>query len=173
MLLNCVAGETLENPLDCKKIKPVSPKGNQPWIFIGRTDSEVPIFWPPDANSQLIGEDPDAGKDWRQKEKGTTEHEMFGWYYWLNGHEFEQASRDCDGQQSLACCSPWDRKESDPTEQLKLGWTELNCTVDKKQICHCKVILLLIACTQKNSLIQLSSQDFLHSPSHLSKSDLT
>ena len=84
--------KTLESPLDCKEIEPVNPKGNQFWIFIGRTYAEVeaPILWPPHVNSQLIGKAPDAGKDWRQEEKGMTENEMAVWHYWLNGHEFEQ-----------------------------------------------------------------------------------
>ena len=83
--------KTLKNPLDCKEIKPVNPKGNQSWIFIGTTDAEAetPILWPPDAKNWLIGNDPDAGKDWRWEEKGTTEDEMVGWHHWLSGHEFE------------------------------------------------------------------------------------
>ena len=87
-----VLEKILESPLDSKEIKPVNPKRNQPWILIGRTDvdAKAPIFWLPDGKSWLIGQDPDAGKDWRQKEKGTTEDEMIGWYYWLKGHEFEQ-----------------------------------------------------------------------------------
>ena len=92
MLLNCDFGEdSLESPLDCKGIKPVTPKGNQPWRFIGRTDAEAeaPILWPPDMKSGLIRKDPDAGKDWRQEEKGVTEDEMAGWHHQLNGHEFE------------------------------------------------------------------------------------
>ena len=94
-------------PLDCKDNKPVSPEGNQPWMFIGRTDAEaeVPILWLPDVKNRLIEKDPDAGKDWGQ-EKGTTEDEMVGWHHWLNGHEFEQALGFGDGQGSLACCSP-------------------------------------------------------------------
>ena len=86
-----VLRKTLESPLDCKKIQPVYPKGNQSWILIGRTDAEAetPILWPPDAKNWLIGKDPDAGKDWRQEEKGTTEDEMVGWHHWLHGHEFE------------------------------------------------------------------------------------
>ena len=85
-----VLKKTLESPLDCKEIQPVNPKGNQSWIFIGRTDSEAeaPVFWPPDMKSQLIGKDPDAGKDWGQEEKGTTEDEMAGWHHRLNAHEF-------------------------------------------------------------------------------------
>ena len=101
--------KTLENPLDSKEIKSVNPKGNQPWIFIGRTDAEdeAPLLWPPDVNSHLNGKDPDAGKDWRQEEKGRTEDEMVGWHHWLNGHEFEQTQGDSEGQESLECCSPW------------------------------------------------------------------
>ena len=84
-----VLEKTLESPLNCK-IKPVHPKGNHSWIFIGRTDAETPILWPPDAKNQLTGKDPDAGKDWGQEEKGTTKDEMVGWYHRLDGHEFEQ-----------------------------------------------------------------------------------
>ena len=109
-------------PLDCKEIQPVHPKGNQSWIFIERSDAEAEplILWPPDAKSWLIWKDSDVGKDWRQ-EKGTTEDETVGWHHWLNGHEFEQAPGVGDGQGSLVCCSPWGLKESDMTE-----WTELN-----------------------------------------------
>ena len=91
MLLNVVVEKTLVSPLDSKEIKPVHPKGNQPWILIGRTEAEieVPILWPSDAKSGLILKDPHAGKDWRQEEKGTTEDEMEGWHHWLNGHKFE------------------------------------------------------------------------------------
>ena len=104
-----VLEKTLESPLDCKEIQSVNPKGNQSWIFIGRTDTgaDVPILWPPDAKNGLIGKDPDAGNDWRQEEKETTEDEMFGWHHWLNGHEFEQALGVGDGKGSLVCCSPW------------------------------------------------------------------
>ena len=122
MLLNCGVGEDFQSPLDCKEIKPVHPKENQSWIFIGRTDADTLILWPPDEKNWLTRKDPDAGKDWRQEEKGTTEDEMVGWHHWLNGREFEQASGVGDGQGSLVCCSPWDRKESDTTEWL--NWTE-------------------------------------------------
>ena len=103
-----VLEKTLESPLDCKETKPVNPKGNQSRIFIGRTDAEAeaPILWLPDEKSQLIGKDPDAGKD-RRQEKGMTEDEMLGWHHQLNGHEFEQALGDSEGQTSLVCCSPW------------------------------------------------------------------
>ena len=117
-----VLEKTLESPLDCK-IKPVHPKGNQSWIFIGRTDAETetPILWPPDVKNWLTGKAPDAGKDSRQDEKGTTEDEMVGWYHWLDGHEFEQVLGVGDGQGSLACCSPWGHKEC--RTQLSY-WTE-------------------------------------------------
>ena len=113
-----VLEKTLESPLDCKEIQPVHPKGNQSWIFIGRTDAEAetPILWPPDRKVWLIGKDPDAGKDWRREEKRTTEDEMVGWHHRLNGHGFEQAPGVIDGQGCLACCSSWGHKESDLTE---------------------------------------------------------
>ena len=102
-----VLEKTLESPLDCKEIQPVHPKGDQSWVFIGRTDpeAETPILWPPDAKSWLIWKDPDAGKDWGQGEKGMTEDEMVGWHHWLNRHEFEQTLGAGDGQGGLACCS--------------------------------------------------------------------
>ena len=115
MLLNCDVGE------DSKEIKPVNPKGNQFRKFIGRTDAEAPILWPPDVKNWLTGKDPDAKKDWRQEEKGTTENEMVGWHHWLYRHEFKQAPGVGDGQGNLVCCNPWGRKESDTTEQL--NWT--------------------------------------------------
>ena len=121
-----VLENTLESPLDCKEIKPVNPKGNQSWIFIGRTDveAEAPVLWPPAAKNWLIGKDPDVGKEWKQEEKGMTEDEMVGWHHRFIGHEFEQALEVGDGQRSLVCCNPWGRKESDTTEWL--NWTELN-----------------------------------------------
>jgi len=99
-----VLQKTLESPLDNKEIKPVNPKGNQPWIFIGRTDAKVeaPVIWPPGAKRQFIKKDPDAGEDWRQEEKGTAEDEMVGWHHQLDGHEFEQTPGDGEGQGSLA-----------------------------------------------------------------------
>ena len=111
----------LESPLDSKEIKPVNPKGNQFWIFLGRTnaEAEAPILWQPDAKSQLIGKVPDAWKDWGQKEKGEKDDEMVGWHHWLNRHEVEQTPGDSEGQGSLLWCSPWDHKESDITKWLK------------------------------------------------------
>ena len=115
-----VLEKTLENALDWKEIKPVNPKGNQSCIFIARTNAEAEalILWPPHTNSWLIRKDPGAGEDWRQEEKGTTKDEMFGWHHWLNGHEFEQALGDGEGQGSLVSCSPWGCKDSDKTEWL-------------------------------------------------------
>ena len=116
-----------ESPLDCKEIQPVHPEGNQSWMFIGGTDveAETPILWLPYAKRWLIWKDSDAGKDWRQEEKGMAEDEMVGWYHWLDGHEFEWTTpRVGDGQGSLVCCSPWVHKESYMTEWL--NWTELN-----------------------------------------------
>ena len=106
--------------LACKEIQPVHPKGNQSWIFIGRTDAEAetPILWPPDAKNWLNGKDPDAGKDWRLEEKGTARDEMVGGHHWLHRHKFEQAPGVGDRQGSLACCDPWGQKESDTTKQL-------------------------------------------------------
>ena len=115
-----VLEKTLESPLDCKEIQPVHPKGDQSWVFIGRTDveAETPILWPPHVKSWLIWKDPDAGKDWGQEEKGTTEDEMAGWHHELDGHEFEYTPGVCDGQGDLVCCSSWGRKELDTTEWL-------------------------------------------------------
>ena len=106
--------------------KPVNPKENQSWIFIGRTDAEAPVLWPPDVKNQFIRKVLDSWKDWRQVEKGMTEDEMVGWHYWFNRHEFEQAPGDGEGQGSLACCRPWGRKESDLTEQLNNNILTLN-----------------------------------------------
>ena len=120
-----VLEKTLKSPLDSKEIQPVHPKGGQSWVFIGRTDfeAEAPILWPHDAKSWLIWKDRDAGKDWGQEEKGTTEDEMVGWHHWLSGHGFRWTPGVGDGQGGLACCSSWGRKESDTTELL--NWAEL------------------------------------------------
>ena len=131
-----VLEKTLESPWDCKEIQPVHPKGDQSWVFIGRSDVETgtPILWPPDAKSWLIWKDPDAGKDWGQEEKGTTEDEIVGWHHQLNGHEFGRAPGVVDGQGGLDCCSSWGHKESDTTERLnwtleyyKVIWRECCC----------------------------------------------
>ena len=108
-----VLEKTLESPLDCKEIQPVHPKGDQSWVFIGRTDidAETPILWPPDAKSWLIGKDPDAGRDWGQEKKGTIEGEMVGWHHQFNGSEFKQTPGDSEEQLSLVCCSPWGQSQ--------------------------------------------------------------
>ena len=112
--------KTLESPLDCKEIQPVHPKGDQSWVFIGRTDveAETPVLWPPHVKSWLIWKDPDAGKNWGQEEKGTTEDEMAGWHHQLNGHEFVSTPGVSCGQGSQAYCSPWGPKSWDMTERL-------------------------------------------------------
>ena len=119
-----VLEKTLESPLDCKEIQPVHPKGDQSWVFIGRTDigAETPILWSFNAQIWLVGKDRDAGKDWVQEEKGTREDEMVGWHHQLNGHGFGWTLGAGDGQGGLACCSSWGRKESDTTERL--NWTQ-------------------------------------------------
>ena len=149
MLWTVVLEKTLGSPLDCKEIQPVNPKGNQSWIFIERTDAEAeaPIA---DAKNWLIGKDPDAGKDWRQEEKGTTEDEMVGWHHRLNRHEFEHNLGAGYRQGSLVLCSPQGFKESDTTEWL--NWTELSpsatttepthsetpCPTNTESVCHNK-----------------------------------
>ena len=139
-----VLEETFESPLDSKKTQPVNPKGNQSLIFIGRTgaDAETPILWPPDVECRLIRKGPDAGKDWGQEEKWTTEDEMVGWHHWLNGHEFEQAPGGCEGQGSLTFCSPWGCKESDTTEWLS---NSNNFTTANFGVWHCLLIILLLS----------------------------
>ena len=111
--------QTFESPLDSKEIKPVNPKENQPWTFNGKTNAEAEalIIWPTAAKSRLVGKDPYAGKDRRQEEKEVTEDEMLGWHHKLNGHEFKQTPGNGKGLGSLACCSPWDCKESDMTKR--------------------------------------------------------
>ena len=121
-----VMEKTLESPLDCKEIQPVHPKGDQSWVFIGRTDTEAetPILWPPHVKSWLIGKDPDAGRDWGQEEKGTTEDEMFGWHHQLDELSLCELRELVMDSGCLACCSSWGRKELDTTEWMT--WTELN-----------------------------------------------
>ena len=135
-----VLEKTLGSPLECKEIKPVNPKGNQLWIFIGRTDAETeaPILWPPDVKSWLIGKDLNEGKDWGQEEKGMTEDEMVRWPHRLNGHEFEWTLGVGDRQGGLVCCGPWGHKESDMTEWL--NWTELKAKILE----NCEIISLCL-----------------------------
>ena len=138
-----VLEKTPESSLDSKEIKPVNPKGNQSWIFIGRTDveAETPIFWPPNMKSWLIWKDPDAGKDWGQ-EKRTTEYEMVGWHHRLNGHEFEQAPGVGDGQGSPMCCDSWSCRvrHNWVTERnwmgLVLSWKEIRKPCLSSAVCH-------------------------------------
>ena len=140
-----VLEKTLESPLDCKEIQPVHPKGDRSWVLIGRTDveAETPILWPPDVKSWLIWKDLDAGKDWGQEEKGTTEDEMVGWHHWLDGHGFGWTPGAGDGQGSLACCSPRGCKELDMTEQL-------NWNVSAMQVAYYRISLKFVK--NENSL---------------------
>ena len=140
-----VLEKTPESPLDCKEIQPVNPKGNQSRIFIARTDAEAEtlILWPPDVKNWLMWKDPDAGKDWGQEEKGTTEGEMVGWHHRLNGHGFGWTPGVGDGQGGLVCCSSWGRKESAMTEWLNWTdagkdwrWEEKGMTEDEMIVCH-------------------------------------
>ena len=137
-----VLEKTLESPLSCKEIKPVNPKGNPSWLFIGRTGAaaETPLLWLLDAKSWLIGKDADAGKDWRQEEKGVTEEEIVRWHHQLNGWESEQTLAN-SGQGILVCCSPWGCKELDTTEWLKSNWIGNLQNVLTFQMC-CKLTKL-------------------------------
>ena len=152
-----VLEKTLESSLDTKEIQPVYAKGNQSWVFIGRTDveAETPVLWAPDAKSWLIGKDPDAGKDWGQEEKGTTEDEMVGWHHQLNGHGFGWTPGVGDGQGSLACCSPWGLKKLDPTKRL--NWNETIKTNKTPDLCS----RILIACFFKKKNCKLVPPLFL------------
>ena len=159
-----VLEKTLESPLDCKEIQPVHPKGDQSWIFIGRTDAEAetPIFWLSAEKNWLLGKDPDAGKEWRQKEKRTTEDEMVGWHHHLDGREFRWTLGVCDEQGGLVCCSPRGHKESDwanelkkiksysvhsstvyNSQDMKATWTSINRWMDKEDVVHIYNELLL------------------------------
>ena len=131
--------KTLESALDCKEIQPVHSEGDQAWDFFGRNDAkaETPVLWPPHVKSWLIGKDSDAGRDWVQEEKGTTEDEMAGWHCWLDGRESEWTPGVGDGQGGLAWCDSWGCKESDTTEWL--NWTELT-TIKKIELIILKLI---------------------------------
>ena len=134
MLLNCGVGKTLESPLDCKEIQPVHSEGDQRWDFFGRNDAkaEAPVLWTLHVKCWLIGKESDAGRDWGQEEKGTTEDEMAGWHHRLDGRKFEWTPRVGDGQGGLACCDSWGCKESDTAERL--NWTEP--IINQKERCY-------------------------------------
>ena len=159
-----VPEKTFESSLDCKGIKLVNPKGNQPWILTGMTDAkaEAPILRPPDAKRRLTGKDPDDGKDWRQEEKGITEAEVVGWHHWLCGHEFEQALGDGEEQGSLVCCSPWGCKELDTTEWLKNNLFFIHITL---HIIY--VIYFYIFCIYKAMWVNLRPNDKRKSEVHV------
>ena len=129
MLLKCGVGKDSWESVDCKEIQPVHSEGDQPWDFFGRNDAkaDTPVLWPPHAKSWLIGKDSDAGRDWGQEVKGTTEDEMAGWHHWLDGCESGWTPGVGDGQGGLVCCDSWGCKESDMTEWL--NWTELKLKV--------------------------------------------
>ena len=150
-----VLEKTLESPLDCKEIHPVHLKGDQSWVFIGRTDveAETPILWPLDAKWWLIWKDPDPGKDWGQEEKGIIEDEMVGWHHQLNGHWFRWTPRVGDGQGGLACCSSWGHRSQRVRHNwaTELNWTDakswhlknLPGTLDSKNLVFPSVLLLI------------------------------
>ena len=139
-----VLEKTLESPLDRKEIQPVHPKGDQSWVFFGRTDAEAetPILWPPHAKSWLIGKDSDVGRNWGQEEKGTAEDEMAGWHHWLDGLESGWTPGVGDGQGGLACSDSWGRKYSDTTERL--NQTDHNVLTTERQILKCAESILFL-----------------------------
>ena len=138
-----VLEKTLESPLDCKEIQPVHSK-DQPWDFFGGNDAEAetPVLSPSHVKSWLTGKDSDAGRDWGQEEKGTTEDEMAGWHHWLDGREFERTPGVGDGQGGLACCNSWGHKESDTTERL--NWTELMINCAQRQLREWKELRMFL-----------------------------
>ena len=158
-----VLEKTLEGPLDCKEIQPVHSEGDQPWDFFGRNDAkaETLVLWPPHAKSWLIGKDSDAGRDWGQEEKGTTEDEMAGWHLWLNGRESEWTPGVGDGQGGLACCDSWGRKESDMTEWLI--WSETL----KKRLNYYRVAIRFYSVSSPKGC---TFKDWAENPAHWGKS---
>ena len=137
-----VLEKTLQSPLDCKEIQPVHSKGDQPWVFFGRNNAkaETPVLWPPHAKSWLIGKDSDAGRDWGQEEKGTTEDEMAGWHHQLDGREFEWTP-DGDGQRGLACCDSWGRRVGHDWA-TELNWTELKVILCSAAYLHVSLLIV-------------------------------
>ena len=157
-----VLEKTLESPLDCREIQPVHSKGDQSWVFFGRNNAkaETPVLWPPHMKSWLTGKDSDAGRDWGQEEKGTTEDEMGGWHHRLDGREFEWTPGDGDGQGGLACCNSWGRKESNTTERL--NWTEIE-PLEKEMATHSSIPAWKIPCTEDPGRLQsMGSQSVGH-----------
>ena len=152
MFLNCGVGEDSWEPLELKEIKLVNLKGNQTWIFIGGTDAEAPVLWPPDVKSWLMGKDSDCGKDCGQEEKGTTEDEMVGCHHWLNGHEFEQTQGDNEGQENLMCCSSCVAKR---WTWLSERTTEDSTTLESKD---CAWFILYLWSPTMSSALQLPNQ---------------
>jgi len=164
-----VMKKTLESALDSKEIKPVNPKGNQRWIFIGRIDdeAEAPILWPPDSKGWLIGKDPDAGNSWGQEEKGTTEDEMAGWHHWFNGHEFEQTQGDSEGQEAFYAAAQGIAKSQTQLSNWTTGGLEVQMQKSKFQksykktepICPTflgnRVLWVQILCSQHNGCVTL------------------
>ena len=152
-----VLEKTLESPLYCKEIQPVDSKGDHYWVFFGMTDSkaETPVLWPPHSKSWLIGKDSDAGRDWGQEEKGTTEDEMAGWHHWLHGRESGWTPGVGDGQGGLACCDSWGCKELDMTKWL--NWAELILTPRNVSVnCSCLELTLTDSFKLVNSQCCLS-----------------
>ena len=163
-----VLEETPESPLDCKEIQPVHSE-DQPWVFFGRnyTKAETPILWPPHVKSWLIGKDSDAGRDWGQEEKGTTEDEMAGWHHWLDGREFGWTPRVGDRQGGLACCDSWGHKESDTTERL--NWlTDHTINIWRHELLRikfgCGISKFVYVCWKHNTSIEAVHHFCLHKP---------
>ena len=146
-----VLEKTLESPLDCKEIQPVHPKGDQSWVFFGRTDAEAgtPILWTPDVKNWLIWKDPDAGKDWRWEDNGRTGDEIVGWHYQLDAREFEQALGVGDGQGILVCCSPWSCKELGRNE-----WLNWASSSEKAMAPHSSTLAWKIPWTEEPGRLQ-------------------
>ena len=165
-----VLEKTLESPLDCKEIQPVHPKGNQSWIFIGRTVSEAPVLWPPDAESWLTGKDPDAGKDWRQEEKGVTEDEMVGWHHQLNGHEFAQTHIWNQLQRVMKDKEAW-RAAAHGVSKNRHDWLN-NDSALKGYSAYSKLTNLNISLTP-NTLTEASRITFDHISGHCGSAHLT
>ena len=158
-----VLEKTLEGPLDCKEIQSVHSEGDQPWDFFGRNDAkaETPELWPPHEKNWLIGKDPDAGRDWGQEEKGTTEDEMAGRHHWLDGRESEWAPGVGDGKGGLVCCDSWGCKESDTTKRLiwsdLIWWTRSDYDIVGLHITAYKLALFLFHLIRGPALVHTHS----------------